>query len=82
MSPNDQAVIPYPNYTLYETLCQSYGIKYNYIQSDENFIISFKSLNQKPSQAIFFSLIHEVIRLKIQCYPGVEQSAFFPSEIF
>ncbi len=55
MSPGDEVVIPYPNYSLYETICQSYGIQYNYIQSDDNFIIPFDSLNKKPSRAVFFS---------------------------
>ncbi len=55
LSPEDEILIPHPNYTLYETLAQSYGIKYHYIQSDDDLIISMDSLFQKDSKAVFFS---------------------------
>ncbi len=55
LSPEDEILIPYPNYTLYETLAQSYGIGYHYIQSDDDLIISMDSLFQKDSKAVFFS---------------------------
>ncbi len=55
LSPEDEILIPYPNYTLYETLAQGYGIKYHYIQSDDDLIISMDSLSEKDSKAVFFS---------------------------
>lgn len=55
LSSEDQIIIPYPNYSLYETLAQSYGISYLSIQSNDQFIISFDSLSQIQSKAIFFS---------------------------
>jgi len=55
LAPEDLILIPYPNYTLYETLAQSYGIPYRSVQSDNQFMISFKKLAEGNSKAIFFS---------------------------
>ncbi len=55
LNTEDHVVIPYPNYTLYETLAQSNGISYTYIQSDDQFNIAFDSLSQIKSNMIFFT---------------------------
>lgn len=55
LSSEDLVLVPYPNYSLYETLAQSHGVPFEYVQSDDNFKIDFNQLLQKESQAIFFS---------------------------
>ncbi len=54
-SSESKVVIPYPNYSLYETLCQSNGIVYEYVQSNDDFVIDLKGLLDINSDGMFFS---------------------------
>ena len=54
--PEDTVAMPNPNYSLYEVLCDIYGIKYTYVPSlMPDFTADFESLAKIPSKLIFFS---------------------------
>lgn len=54
-NPGDVVLLPYPNYSLYETLAQSNDVQFEYVQSGDNFEINLNELLNRPSKAVFFS---------------------------
>lgn len=54
-NPKDVIVIPYPNYSLYETLAQLHNVDVEYSESHSDFTVDFENILSRPSKAVFLS---------------------------